>query len=169
MINYDVLFFLVPCCIVDPLFLFFLSKFFYRPPPLSIFHPHTIFSYPSSCSLPISAVAFPFSCVFDVFPPQLSASLPASILTKWPAHLILLLANLPVRLYYIPTCFLRSFILLLPTLFVLVIRRTQLFSQTCSFCCCYVIATVSRPYRHAGVTHLPWTYLSAFSKMFCPI
>ena len=38
----------------------------------SIFHTSLIFSYPSSRSPPISAVAFPFSCVLDVFLPQLS-------------------------------------------------------------------------------------------------
>ena len=65
------------------------------------------------------------------------------------AHLIMLLTNLPVRLHCMPTSFLRSFFLLLFTLFVLVIRRTQLFSHTCSFCCCCcsVNATVSRLYR----------------------
>ena len=75
-----VLFLLIPCCtgvrvrlsIVEPLFLFFLSIVFYQSPALSIFHPSPIFSYPSSCSPPISAEAFPFSCVLDVFPPQLS-------------------------------------------------------------------------------------------------
>ena len=60
------------------------------------------------------------------------ASLPASILTKWPAHLILRLINLHVWLHCIPTSFLRSFVLRLSTLFFLVIRRTQLFSRTCS-------------------------------------
>ena len=75
-----VLFLLVPCCtgvrvrqnIVEPLFLFFLSIVFCRLLPLSIFHPRPIFSCPSSRSPPISAVAFPFSCVLDVFPPLLS-------------------------------------------------------------------------------------------------
>ena len=92
-----------------------------------------------SCGLPLFLRPFSTSALF--------ARLLASILTKWPAHLILLLTNLPVRLHCIPTSFLRSFILLLSTLFVLVIRRTRLFSQTCSFCCCSVNATVSRPYR----------------------
>ena len=163
----DVLFLLVPCCtgvrvrkcIVEPLFLFFLSIVFYRPPPLSIFHPPPIFSYPSSHSPPISAVAFPFSTS------ALFASLPASILTKWPAHLILFLTNLPVRLYCIPTSFLRSFILLLSILFVLVIQRTQLFSQTCSFCCCSVKPTVSIPCRRVGVTHALRTFPFSFFKI----
>ena len=78
--HFIVLFLLVPCCtgvrvrynIVEPLFLFFLSIVFYRLLPLSIFHPPPIFSCPSSRSPPISAVAFPFSCVLDVFPPLLS-------------------------------------------------------------------------------------------------
>ena len=45
------------------------------------------------------------------------------------------------------------------TFFVPVILRTQLFSHMCSFCCCCrrythsVSATVSRPHKHAGVTH----------------
>ena len=53
-------------------FFFFFSIVFYRPPPLSIFHPPPIFSCPSSRSPPISAVAFSFFCVLDVFPPLLS-------------------------------------------------------------------------------------------------
>ena len=108
-----------------------------------------------SCGLPLFLLPWYFSTS------ALFASLPASILTKWPAHLIRLLANLPDRLHCIPTSFLRSFILLLSTLFVLVIRRTQLFSHTCNFCCCccYVNATVSRPCRRAGVTQLSWLSL----------
>ena len=64
-------------------FFSFFSIVFYRPPPLSIFHPPLNFSYPSSCSHPISAVTFPFSCVLDVFL-NLSylSSLPASILAR---------------------------------------------------------------------------------------
>ena len=108
-----------------------------------------------SCGLPLSVRPSCFSTA------ALFASLLASILTKWPAHLILLLTNLPVRLHCIPTSFPRSFILLLFTLFVLVIRRTQLFSHNCSFCCCCSVnATVSRPYRHAGVTHVLRTFFS---------
>ena len=45
---------------------------FYRPPHLYIFHLPPIFSCPSSRSPPISPVAFPFSCVLDIFSPLLS-------------------------------------------------------------------------------------------------
>ena len=81
---------------------------------------------------------------------------------------MLLLTNFPFRLHCIPISFLRSFILLLSTLFVLVIRRTQLFLHTCSFCCCCcsVNATDSRPYRHAGVTHVLGTFPFSFFEMF---
>ena len=58
--------------IVEPNFLFFLSIVFYQHPPLPIFRPPPIVSYPSSRSPPISAVAFPFSSVLYVFPPLLS-------------------------------------------------------------------------------------------------
>ena len=41
----------------------------------------------------------------------------------------------------------------------LAIFRTQLFSHTCSLCCCSsVIAKVSVPYRHAGVTQVLTTF-----------
>ena len=96
-----------------------------------------IFSYPSSRTPPISPVAFPFSCVLDLFPPQLSL-------------LVCLHSSLPSGLP-MSSCFSQIFLLgciasqpfssgrssfFLSTLFVLVIRRTQLFSQTYSFCCC---------------------------------
>ena len=74
-----------------------------------------------SCGLPLFLRPWCFSTS------ALFASLLASILTKWPAHLILLLNNLPVRLHCISTSFLRSFILLLFTLFVLVNRWIQCF------------------------------------------
>ena len=150
--------------IVEPLFLFFLSIVFYRQPPLHL-SSSPVFSYPSSSSPPISAVAFPFSCILDVFPLLLSLLVYLHyLLTKWPAHLIRLLTNLPVRLHCFPTSFLRSFILLLSTLLVLLICQTQLFSQTCSFCCCSVNATVSRPYRRSGVTHALRTFPFSFLK-----
>ena len=152
---------------MEPLFLFFLSIVFYRPPlPPPFILPDLLVSLLTqsshlSCGLPLS-------CVFDVFLPQLSMLVcPASILTKWSARLILLLTNLPVRLHCIPTSFLRSFILVLSTLFVLVIRRTQLFSQTCSFCCCCSVnVSVSRPHRHAGVTHPLRTFPFSFFDFF---
>ena len=108
-------------------------------PRSSYIHPHAV--------LPSQLWISPFPASSSIFQPLLSLliclhpSLPSdipisSILTKWHSHLILPLTNLPVWLHCIPSSFLRSFILLLSTLFVLVIRRTQLFSQTCSFCCC---------------------------------
>ena len=104
--------------IVEPLVLFYLPIVFYRPPisPSFILPRHS--HIPPHRVLPSQRWPSPFPASF--------------ILTKWPAHLILLLTNLPLRLHCIPTSFLRSFIVLLSTLFVLVIRRTQLFSQTCS-------------------------------------
>ena len=51
-----------------------------------------------------------------------------------------------------------STILRLSALVTLAIFRTQLFSHTCSLCCCSsVSANVSVPYRHAGVTHVLMT------------
>ena len=49
----------------------------------------------------------------------------ASILTMWPAHFILLLTNLPVELFCCITYFVRSFIFLSSTLFVLLFDRNQ--------------------------------------------
>ena len=57
-----------------------------------------------------------------------------------------------------PVSSLNSTILLLSALVTLGIFRTQLFSHTCSLCCCRpVIAKVPVPYRHAGVTQVLMT------------
>ena len=75
------------------------------------------------------------------------------------------LTNLPVQLSCLVPTFLRLFILLSSTLFVLIIRRTH--NQTCSCCCCSVYATVSiYRYRHAGLTQALRTFLLSFIKMF---
>ena len=54
-----------------------------------------------------------------------------------------------------PVSSLNSTILCLSALVTLAIFRTQLFSHTCSLCCCSSVrAKVSVPYRHAGVTQV---------------
>ena len=90
--------------IVEPLVLFYLPIVFYRPPISPSFilprpshiRPHTF--------LPSQRWPSPFPASF--------------ILTKWPAHLILLPTNLPLRLHCSLTSFLRSFFCL-PSLFLL--------------------------------------------------
>ena len=85
----------------------------------------------------------------------LFGSLSSTILSTCPAHCNLLLASLSVKLHCTPVSFLNSTILRLSALVTLAIFRTQLFSHTCSLCCCSSVrAKVSVPYRHAGVTQV---------------
>ena len=82
----------------------------------------------------------------------------SAILSMCPAHCNLLLTSLSVKLLYTPVSSLNSTILRLSALVTLAIFRTQLFSHTCSLCCCSsVSAKVSVPYRQAGVTQLLMT------------
>ena len=81
------------------------------------------------------------SCFFvsDLFD-----NLSSFILTMCPAHLIRLLTVLPTTQALVPTSSLRSFILLLSTLFTPAILLIQLFSHTCSLRCltCNIIITM---------------------------
>ena len=82
----------------------------------------------------------------------------SAILSTCPAHCNLLLTSLSVKLLYTPVSSLNSTILRLSALVTLAIFRTQLFSHTCSLCCCSsVSAKVSVPYRQAGVTQVLMT------------
>ena len=88
----------------------------------------------------------------------LFGSLSSAILSPCPAHCNLLLTNLSVKLLCTPVSSLTSTILRLSALVTLAIFRTQLFSYTCSPCCCSSVgAKVSVPYRHAGVTQVLMT------------
>ena len=82
----------------------------------------------------------------------------SAILSTCPAHCNLLLASLSVKLLCTPVSSLNSTILRLSALVTLAIFRTQLFSHTCSLCCCSsVSAKDSVPYRQAGVTQVRMT------------
>ena len=83
-----------------------------------------------SCGLPRFLKTSCF-VVSDLF-----GKLSCFILTMCPAHLIRLLTILPTIQAIVPTYSLRSFILLLSTLFTLAILLIQLFSHTCSLCWC---------------------------------
>ena len=86
----------------------------------------------------------------------LFGSLSSAILSTCPALCSLLLTSLSVKLLCTHVSSLNSTILRLSALVTLAIFRTQLFSHTCSLCCCSssVGAKVSVAYRHAGVTCL---------------
>ena len=78
-----------------------------------------------------------------------------AILATCPVHCSLLLTSLTVKLPCTPISSLNSTFLLLSAVVTLAIFRTQLFSHTCSLCCSSsVIAKVSAPYWHAGVTQV---------------
>ena len=82
----------------------------------------------------------------------------SAILSTCPAHCNLFLTSLSVKLLCTPVSSLNSTILRMSALVTLAIFRTQLFSHTCSLCCCSsVSAKVSVPYRQAGVTQLLMT------------
>ena len=92
---------------------------------------------------------FLFLCLRDLFGYLLSF-----ILTMCPAYFTRVLIILPtMQQALVPTSSLRSFILLLSTLFTSTILLIQLFSCTCCLhCCCSDIATVCKPYLLAGTT-----------------
>ena len=96
-----------------------------------------------SCGLPLflRPLCFSISALF--------ASLLASILTKWPAHLILLLTNLPVRLHCIPTSFLRSFILLLSNLLFLLFNKPSCSHKLAAYV--VVVLSTSLSPDHTGM------------------
>ena len=103
----------------------------------------------------------------------LFGSLSSAILSTCPAHCNLLLTSLSVKLLCTSVSSLNSTILRLSALVTLAIFRTQLFSHTCSLCCCCsVSAKVSVPYRHAGVTHvlmtLPFSLLEIHRSAITP-
>ena len=88
----------------------------------------------------------------------LFGSLSSAILSTFPAPCSLLLTSLSVKLLCTPVSSRNYTILLLSALFTPAIFRTQLFSHTCSLCCCSsVIAKDSVPYRHAGVKQMLMT------------
>ena len=89
-----------------------------------------------------------------------------AILSTCPAHCILLLTSLSVKLHCTPVSSLNSTILRLSALVTLAMFRTQLFSHTCSLCCSSVIAKVFVPYRHAGVTQVLMTLPLSLFIMF---
>ena len=66
----------------------------------------------------------------------LFGSLSSAILSTCPAHCNLLLTSLSIKLLCTPVSYLNSTILRLSALVTLAILRTQLFSHTCSLCCC---------------------------------
>ena len=102
-------------------------------------------------------------CVSDHF-----GNLSSFILTMCPAHFIRLLTILPTIQALVPTSSRRSFILLLSTLFTIFL--IQLFSHTCSLCCCSLdIANVSKPYVLAGATHEYRTFPISFLEIFLSI
>ena len=86
----------------------------------------------------------------------LFCSLSSAILSTCPALCSLLLTSLSVKLLCTHVSSLNSTILRLSALVTLAIFRTQLFSHTCSLCCCSssVGAKISVAYRHAGGTCL---------------
>ena len=101
----------------------------------------------------------------------LFGSLSSAILSTCPAHCNLLLTSLSVRLLCTPVSYLNSTIIRLSAL--VTIFRIQLFSHTCSLCCCSsVSAKVSVPYSHAGVTHvlmtLPFSFLEIRRSAITP-
>ena len=94
----------------------------------------------------------------------LFGNLSSAIFSTCPTHCNLLLTSLSVKLLCTPVSSLNSTILRLSALVTLAIFRIQLFSHTCSLCCCSsVSAKVSVPYRHAGATHVLMTLPSAIT------
>ena len=93
----------------------------------------------------------------------LFGSLSSAILSMCSAHCNQLLTNLSVKLLCTPVSSLNSNILRVSALVTLAIFRTELFSHTCSLCCCSsVSAKVSVPYsmpnKHSSNT--PCSYSS---------
>ena len=100
---------------------------------------------------------------------SLFSSLSSAVLSTCPAHCNLLLISLSVKLIRTPVSSLNSTILLLSALVTLAICRTQLFSHTCSICCCSSGSVqVSVPYRHTGVAQVLMTLPISFSRSAGP-
>ena len=100
-------------------------------------------SHVSQHSPPISAL----SCLVSSCPPHVTMPLSSVIChpPSFPRVLPTVVCSSPVSL--------SSSSALLSALATVAIFRTQLFSHTCSLCCCRsVIAKVSVPYRHTDVT-----------------
>ena len=145
---------------------------------LQLFHRLICYSYPPSS---VSCLLIPvslLSCLLHIFTQSshlslglprlllpcsrnsaaLFGSLSSAILSTCPVHCNLLLTSLSVKLHCTPVSSLNSTILRLSALVTFAIFRTQLFSHTCSLCCCSSVrAKVSVPYRHAGVTQVLMT------------
>ena len=141
----------------------------FSPPHLLVFHPPLYLFFVQSPSSPVFFTSlFTQSFHLSLGLPRLllpcsrnSAALFGSvssvILSTCPVHCNLLLTSLCQALIHSGSS-LNSTILLLSSLVTLAIFRTQLFSHTCSLCCCSsVSAKVSVPYRHAGVTQVLMT------------
>ena len=101
------------------------------------------------------------SCFFvsDIF-----GNLSSFIMTMCPAHFIRLFTILPTIQALVPTYYLRSFILLLYTLFTSAILIVQLFSHTCSLCCC----SSNRAIIATGIQDLPFSLLETFLSIITP-
>ena len=103
--------------------------------------PHIYLSESSHLSLGFHRILLPCSSNSAA----LFGSLSSAILSTCPAHCNLLLTSLSVSS-------LNSTIIRLSALVTLAIFHTQLFSHTCSLCCCSSVSVkVSVPYRNAGV------------------
>ena len=136
-----------------------------------LFHPYLslVFFFQSSSSSAFLTSLFIQSSHLSIGLPRLLlpcsrnsaalfGSLSSTIISTCPAHCSLLLASISVKLLCTPVSSLNSTILLLSGLLIAAVFRTRMFSHTCCLCCCSsVIAKVSVPYRHAGVTQVLMT------------
>ena len=124
--------------------------FFFQSPSSPAFFT-SLFTQSSHLSLGLPRLLLPCSRNYAA----LFGNRSSAILSTCPAHCNLLLTSLSVKLLCTPVSSLNSTILRLSALVTLAIFRTQLFSHTCSLCCCRsVSAKVSVPYRQAGVTQV---------------
>ena len=119
---------------------------FFTASSASLFHPTLscvfFFQFPSSPAFSLYTV-LPSQPWPPSSPPACSRNSAAlfgnrssAILSTCPAHCNLLLTSLSVKLLCTPVSSLNSTILRLSALVTLAIFRTQLFSHTCSLCCC---------------------------------
>ena len=132
--------------------------------------PHLIVFLPSSVSCLLLPV-FLLSCLPHMSTQSAHLSLglprlllPCSLVVCHPPSFlrvqptVICSSPVSIKLLCTPVSSLNSTFLLLSAHVTLAIYRTQLFSHTCSLCCCSsVIAKVSVPYKHAGVTQVLMT------------
>ena len=146
--------------------LFVLIKTFCQQPHPSITHHQSLiyllvqFSHLSRrLFFLLSAWCYSISAVLERLPPSIVSTCPVYIIEFPP---IFLLGR--ICYYNIITSFLKLVFLLQFRHFVHVLIRTHLFSNNCSFCCCWrsVGITVSRPLRskHSYSAYLKWLCLS---------